>query len=210
MFESRMQAGRMLGRKLAAYKGKQNVIVLAIPRGGVETGYAIAGELGCPLGIVVSKKIPYPDQPELAIGAVCNGVIVLDKAFIAARGIGNEYVKREASRLESAVKARYRELAGNVPFPELDGKTVILTDDGIATGHTFLAALDFVGSRKPARIVAAVPVCPLESSARLLEKADEVVVLESPADFGAVGEWYHDFAQVSDDEVRKLLESPRL
>lgn len=204
-FADRFEAGRQLAEMLSKYKGRKDVIVLAIPRGGVETGYALASGLKCPLDIVISKKIPYPGQPELAIGAVCNDFVSLDSELIAVQRIGKEYVDAEISRLKESVKERYAKLAGKKDFPQLRGKTVILTDDGVATGHTFIAAADFVKSKKPASLIGAIPVGPPESLEIIKEKVDELVAIEKPEFFMAVGEFYRDFEQVSDEDVLKYL-----
>ncbi len=204
-FSDRFEAGRQLAERLSEYKGRKDVIVLAIPRGGVETGYALASELKCPLDIVISKKIPYPGQPELAIGAVCNDFVSLDTELIAVQRIGKGYVDAEISRLKESVKERYAKLTGKKDFPQLRGKTVILTDDGVATGHTFIAAVDFVRSKKPKSVIAAIPVGPPETLEMIMEKVDELVAIEEPEFFMAVGEFYRDFEQVSDEEVLSYL-----
>ena len=204
-FSNRIEAGRLLAESPSKHKGKKNAIVLAIPRGGVETGYGLAKALGCGLGIVVSKKLSYPGQEELAIGAVCNGNVSLDKQLIEAHSISRAYIDDEVGKLKASMGRRYAELAGKGRFPSLKGKTVILGDDGMATGHTFLAALDFIRGKSPARIVAAIPVGPQESMALLGKKADEVVALETPRHFMAVGEFYRSFEQLSDKGVRKYL-----
>jgi len=202
-FINRLEAGRNLADKLGKYKG--NCIVLAIPRGGVEVGYSLAKELNCPLDIIISKKIPYPGQPELAIGAVCNDMVSLDKSLISMHDIGNSYVKEEINKLNAAVKNRYAKLTGKSKFPDIKDKVVILTDDGLATGHTFFAAVDFVKSQKPKKIIAAVPVGPPDNLEILKKKVDELVVLETPAMFMAVGEFYSEFEQLTDEDVLSYL-----
>ncbi len=204
-FADRFDAGRQLAERLAGYKGRKDVIVLAIPRGGVEAGYALASQLKCPLDIVISKKIPYPGQPEVAIGAVCNGFVSLDKPLIAVHEIGAAYVDAEIGKLKAAVRERYERLAGKRDFPPLGNKTVILTDDGIATGHTFLAAVDFINGRKPKSVIAAIPVGPPEGLEMIREKVDRLVAIERPPLFMAVGEFYRDFEQLSDGDVLKYM-----
>ena len=179
--------------------------MLSIPRGGVEVGYALAKQIECRLDIVISKKVPYPGQPELAIGAICNDLVSLDKQLIEVQGISDSYIKEEIDKLKTAITNRYSELTGKPEFPEIKNKTVIVTDDGIATGHTFFAAIDFVKSKKPKKVIAAVPVGPHDSLERLRKKVDELVIIDTPSHFMAVGEFYRNFEQVSDEEVKSLL-----
>lgn len=205
IFSDRLEAGRLLAGRLREYKGKKGIIVLAIPRGGVEVGFAIARELKCGLDIVVSKKIPFPGQPETAIGAVCNEAVSLDQPFISLSGISDEYVSEEIRRIRGEVRERYGKLSSGKDFPEFEGKKVILTDDGIATGHTFEAAADFIRNRHPAKLIAAVPVGPPENIRSLKGKFDAMEVIEQPADFMAVGQFYRDFRQLNDRDVLKYL-----
>ncbi len=202
-FADRFDAGRQLAGRLSEYEGMKDVIVLAIPRGGVEVGYALASQLKCPLDIVISKKIPYPGQPELAIGAVCNDFVSLDEPLIAVQKVSRGYIDTEVGKLKAAVRERYEKLAGKKDFPQLKNKIAILVDDGIATGHTFLAAVNFVKSKKPKSVIAAIPVGPPESLEIIKEKVDKLVAIEKPSFFMAVGEFYRDFEQVSDEDVRK-------
>ncbi len=204
-FNDRLDAGRQLAEKLSEYEGRKDVIVLAIPRGGVEVGYALASQLKCQLDIVISKKIPYPGQPELAIGAVCNDFISLDEPLIEVQKISRNYVDAEIGKLKAVIRERYELLSGKKDFPQLKNKIVILTDDGIATGHTFLAAIEFVSSRKPKLVIAAIPVGPPESLDIVKEKVDELVAIEKQSFFMSVGEFYRDFEQLSDEDVRKYL-----
>ncbi len=209
-FTDRFDAGRQLAERLHEYKGGRDVIVLAIPRGGVEVGYALASQLKCPLDIVISKKIHYPGQPELAIGAVCNDFVSLDEPLISVQKISRGYVDSEIGKLKASVRERYEKLAGKKDFPQLKNRTVILTDDGIATGHTFLAAVDFINSRKPKSVIAAIPVGPPERIGIIGEKVNRLVALEKPSFFMAVGEFYGDFEQLSDDDVRKYLSKGKI
>jgi len=202
-FSDRIEAGKQLAEKLTKYK--RNAIILAIPRGGIEVGYAIAKQLNCALQIVVSKKIPYPGQPEIAIGAVCNDVVSLDKHLINAHNISDAYVKEQIASLQEKIKQRYAKLTSKKTFPELKNKIVIVTDDGIATGHTFFAAIDFIKTKNPKKIIAAIPVGPQESIEALTQAVDELIILEKPAFFMAVGEFYTDFEQLTDDDVLKYL-----
>ncbi|MBI2663814.1 phosphoribosyltransferase [Candidatus Woesearchaeota archaeon] len=202
VFADRFEAGRLLADRLGSCKG---ALVLAIPRGGVEVGYAIAKQLKSNLGILISKKIPYPGQPELAVGAVCNDVVLLDSQLIALHGISRQYIDAEVKNLKSSIKRRYMELTGKAGLPDMKDRTVVIADDGIATGHTFLAAVSCVKSQNPKKIVAAIPVGPPESLQLVKDKVDKLIVLEHPAYFMAVGEFYRDFQQVEDEEVINLL-----
>lgn len=202
-FINRLEAGRNLANKLGEYKGR--CLVLAIPRGGVEVGYALAQQLNCPLDIIISKKIPYPGQPELAIGAVCNDMVSLDNSLISVHDISRSYVEDEINKLKATIKNRYTKLTGKTHFPDIRDKVVIVTDDGLATGHTFFAAVEFVKSQKPKKIIAAVPVGPPDNLEILKKKVDELVVLEVPEYFMAVGEFYGEFTQLTDEDVLSYL-----
>lgn len=200
---NRLEAGNLLADKLEKYKRK--AIVLAIPRGGVEIGYSLAKQLNCPLDIIISKKIPYPGQPELAIGAVCNDMVSLDNSLISVHDISRSYVEDEINKLKATIKNRYTKLTGKTHFPDIRDKVVIVTDDGLATGHTFFAAVEFVKSQNPKKIIAAVPVGPPDNLEILKKKVDELVVLEVPEYFMAVGEFYGEFTQLTDEDVLSYL-----
>ena len=206
-FRDRTQAGRILAQDLAEHGGRDDVVVLALPRGGVPVGYELARELGAPLDVFVVRKVGVPGHEELAMGAVATGgVLVLDEGLIQRLGLG-------AAEVERAVAAELRELKrrevayrkGRAP-PELEGKTVILVDDGLATGSSMRAAAHAVRLRNPARVVVAVPVAAAETCAELRGDGDDVVCPLTPEPFYAVGLWYDDFSQTTDDEVRELLD----
>ena len=173
VFNDRLEAGNLLAKRLNV--SKENVIVLAIPRGGVEVGYSIAKKLNCSLDIVISKKLPYPGQPELAIGAVCNDIVSLDDSFVKIHGIGKEYVNEEVKKLQRLIRQRYTLLTGRNKFPSVKGKIVVLTDDGVATGHTFMAAVDFVKSHKPKLLIAAIPVGPPDTLEIIKKNVDKLL-----------------------------------
>ena len=182
-------------------------VVLGIPRGGVVTAVPVARALGARLDVVVPRKLGAPFNPELAIGAVAPGVQVLDERLIARLGVAMEFVDEEAAREEGEITRRvalYRH--GREP-PDLTGATVIVVDDGVATGATAIAALRWARGQGAARVVFAAPVGPRTTVARLAEECDEVVILETPASFYAVGEWYERFDQVEDGEVLEALAS---
>jgi putative phosphoribosyl transferase len=209
MFQNRADAGAQLAKKLLRYKGTR-AVVLALPRGGVVTGYEIAKALSLPLDIVAVRKIGHPASPEYAIGAVNeNGAIILNETEAAA--VDRRWLADETKRQQEEAKRRsvaYR--AGRVPLI-LAGTTAILVDDGVATGLTMRLAIRSVKVHKPARVVVAIPVAP-PGMARVLkaEGADDILVLEPPEDFmGAVGAHYTRFEQVEDDEVIRLMRSAR-
>jgi putative phosphoribosyl transferase len=205
-FRDRTEAGRLLGEQLREYAGRDDLIVLALPRGGVPVGYEVAKALGAPLDVFIVRKLGVPGHEELAMGAIATGgVAVLDEGLIRAVRIGRADIERvvatELRELERR-EARYR--GGRDP-PDLTGKTVILVDDGLATGSTMRAAAIAVRRCNPARIVVAVPVASPQTCDDFLDDVDEVLCVLTPRPFHAVGLWYEDFSQLSDDEVRNLL-----
>lgn len=211
VFADRTEAGRLLAQALEEYRGRGDVVVLGLPRGGVVVAYEVASTLGAPLDVVISRKIPAPGNPELAIGAVGpDGSVVRDPIAEQYPGVTSEYLERAVSREEAEIQRRTAAYRRDRPPVSLEGKTVIVVDDGIATGATMLATLRGLRAEKPKELVLAVPVAAPGSLARLSQEADRVVVLHTPEFFYAVGEWYHDFRQVSDEEVINLLEKRRL
>jgi predicted phosphoribosyltransferase len=204
-FDDRHQAGRLLGAAVAKL-GLQNVMVLAIPRGGVVVAEEVATILNAPLDLVVTRKIGAPDNPEYAIGAVTqDGEPVVDEAIIDSLGISREYVKREAARKAEEVKERIRNYRGDRPYPSFVGRSVVLVDDGIATGYTTMAAILSLRRQNPAHIVLATPIAPEETLTKLSNLVDRVVCLGTPKDFYAVGQFYRVFDQVDDAQVREIL-----
>lgn len=208
MFQDRLDAGSQLASKLSKYKGGKDVIVLGIPRGGVEVAYAIAKELKVNLGIAVSKKLSFPGNPELAIGAVAfGGVVSLDDSFALQHGIGRDYVEAEKRKLAAEIKRRY--LAYGIKFPNVKGKTAVVVDDGMATGHTVLAAVRAVRRGKPKKVIVAVPVSSQQAAELLRAEADEVICLSTPEWFMAVGEFYRSFPQLRDEDVVEYLKKAK-
>jgi putative phosphoribosyl transferase len=205
-FRDRRQAGQLLAERVHKYAGRDDVVVLALPRGGVPVGYEVAKALGAPLGLFLVRKVGVPGHEELAMGAIATGgLLVLDPHVVRALGI-------DQAALESAVAAEERELErraaaynGNRGPPQLESKTVILVDDGLATGSTMRAAALAVRRLHPARVVVAVPVAAAETCQEFEDIVDEIVCEVTPQPFRAVGLWYEDFTQTSDDEVRELL-----
>lgn len=207
MFEDRVDAGRQLGAALRRLALDQPV-VLALPRGGVPVAAQVAAALDAPLDLVLVRKIGAPFQPEYAVAAVVEGDpphVEVDEQMLDAAGTSREYVQREVpGHLLEIARRRRLYLGGRSPLP-LKGRTAVVVDDGIATGTTVRAALRALREREPARVVLAVPLAPAEELPRLRKLADEVVVLQTPSPFRAVGLHYRDFDQTSDEEVMRLL-----
>jgi putative phosphoribosyl transferase len=208
IFTDRAEAGGRLARALQ-HLAQEDAVVLAIPRGGVEVGAEVAREHGWALDIVVPRKVRAPSNPELGLGAIAPGVRVLDQAMVEGLGVSPEYLEREIAEQEEEIRRRQEAYRRGRPPEDLDGRVAIVVDDGVATGGTATAALRWARAQGARRVVLAVPVGPREGLRRLSEDADDVVVLETPEPFFAVGQWYRDFPQTSDDEVVSLLGSAR-
>jgi putative phosphoribosyl transferase len=211
MFANRREAGVVLGQVLAKYRGRSDLVVLALPRGGVPVGYEVARALGAPLDVFVVRKLGVPGHRELAMGAIASGAVrVLNREVIGWYGISPAVIEttacEELAELERR-EALYRKDREPAPIAR---HTVLLVDDGLATGATMKAALEALRAHRPARIVVAVPVGSPASCAQMRAVADEVICAREPEDFAAVGQYYADFGQTSDAEVRELLESPEL
>ncbi len=204
MFRDRYDAGEQLAKALSKYRGKKNVLLLAIPRGALQIGEVLHRELKAPLDIIVTKKIPHPMSEEYAIGAVGPG----GEWFVNAESAGDvapEFIEEQRKRLSEAVEERYRRYRGDRPMPVLKGKTVIIIDDGLATGSTMLAAIHVIREQKPAKIVVAVPVGPPDTVRKVAAEADETVCLLTPEAFFAIGAFYENFTQVKDEEATAIL-----
>lgn len=209
-FADREDGGRRLAAALTAYRSDANAIVLGLPRGGVVTAAAIAEALGLPLDVLVVRKLGTPGQEELAMGAVGpGGIRVLNEDVVGSLRISDAQIEAE-TRHETEELERREALfrSGHAPL-QLEGKIVILVDDGLATGSTMAAAVSVVRRHHPAKIVLAVPVAPIDTVERFEPLVDELVCLETPSPFYAVGSWYSDFTQVEDDEVVRILERAR-
>jgi predicted phosphoribosyltransferase len=205
LFRDRADAGRRLAERLTHLRHEEP-IVLALPRGGVTVGYEVARVLGAPLDVIVARKLGAPFQPELGIGAIApGGVRVLNEEAVRWLGISEEEIGRIAERESREMERRIRLYRGDQPMPDLRGRTVILVDDGIATGVTTRAAIESVRQSRPQKLVLAVPVCAAETSDILQQEVDEFICLSIPTEFVAVGVWYENFTQVSDEEVIQLL-----
>jgi predicted phosphoribosyltransferase len=179
--------------------------VLGIPRGGVIVAAEVARHLGAPLDVVVPRKIGAPHNPELGVGAIAPGVAVLDESMIARLGVDRAYLRREIGAQEAEIERRSAVYRGGRPPLDVAGRTVVVIDDGVATGGTAVASLRWARAHGAKRVVLAVPVAPAASLRRLAREADRIVVLETPEPFSAVGEWYRRFGQASDDDVVRCL-----
>jgi putative phosphoribosyl transferase len=210
-FSDRSHAGQLLAQKLREYASNPDVVILALPRGGVPVGFEVAFALNAPLDIIVVRKLGVPDRVELAMGAIASGAVrVLNQEIIDWLQIRPAVIDR-VTELETAELGR-REQAyrGAMPALEIAGKIAILIDDGIATGSTMRAALEVVRSRNPQRVVIAVPTAPVSTTKELRGVADDFVCVISSDAFVGVGQWYEDFRQVSDEVTRDLYERARL
>jgi predicted phosphoribosyltransferase len=206
MFRDRTDAGRRLAAKLRTLAGRDDVIVLALPRGGVPVGYEVARSLGVPLDVFLVRKLGTPGREELAMGAIASGgVRVLNTEVVRVLGITPDEIAEAAAAEEEELRRREEAYRDSRPALDLRGKTVILVDDGLATGSTMRAAVAAVRKFGPARVIVAVPVGAAETCAEFRSVADDVVCVDTPEPFFAVGNWYMDFAQTTDDEVRELL-----
>jgi len=205
-FRDRSDAGRQLAAKLAPYADRPDVLVLALPRGGVPVGYEVARELGAPLDVFLVRKLGVPGHEELAMGAVATGgVRVLNDQVVRALGIPDYVIDAVAEWEERELARRERLYRGDRPPPDVRGKTVILVDDGLATGATMHAAVQALREQQPARIVVAVPTASPEACDELRKEVDDAICAVTPEPFYAVGLWYENFSQTTDEEVRELL-----
>jgi predicted phosphoribosyltransferase len=207
-FRDRRDAGHRLAQRFDAYLGISDVIVLALPRGGVPIGYEIATRISAPLDVLVVRKLGVPGHAELAMGAITSGGIrIVDQRIVNVLGISREAFAAVELRERAELARRDRMFRGGRAPLEVTGKLAILVDDGLATGASMAAAIEALRTRDPARIVGAVPVAPSETCQALRKRADEMICLVTPDPMYAVGVWYEDFTQTTDDEVRALLDA---
>jgi len=205
-FRDRREAGRLLAAKLTAYANRPDVIVLALPRGGVPVAYEVARALNAPLDIFLVRKLGVPGYEELAMGAIATGGIrVLNDQLVGGLRIPDYVVDEVAASEQQELARRERLYRGDRPAPDVRGRTVILVDDGLATGATMLAAVKALRQQQPARIVVAVPTAAPETCEQLRAEVDDIICAITPEPFHAVGLWYEDFSQTTDEEVRDLL-----
>jgi predicted phosphoribosyltransferase len=206
VYEDRADAGRALAAALAAWRGAANAIVLGLPRGGVPVAYEIAAALGLPLDVLLVRKLGLPAQPELAMGAIASGgALVVNDEVVRYLTPGDDAFETVRAREQRELERREREYRGDRPPLDVRDRTGILVDDGLATGATMEAAVRSLRALGAARVVVAVPVASIEARERIASLADEIVCLATPEWFSAVGQWYRDFGQTSDAEVRELL-----
>jgi predicted phosphoribosyltransferase len=205
-FRDRSEAGRLLAQQLAEYANRSDVLVLALPRGGVPVAYEIAQRLGAPLDVFLVRKLGVPWHRELAMGAIASGGIeVLNEEVVRTYGIPRHVLDAVAANEAQELDRRMREYRGDRPLPQLEGRVVMLVDDGIATGSTMRAAVAALRRQHPAEIVVAVPVAAVDTREALRQEVDRMVCLSTPQTFAAVGDWYDDFSQTSDEQVRAHL-----
>ncbi len=206
VFSDRFEAGELLARKLAVYRDDPNTIVVALPRGGVPVAQVIAKTLHLPMDIFFVKKIPSPYNPEAAIGAISeNGMEYINERAVAMLNVARPYIDEQEAKILEGI--RQKRTIYNKPRLDVQGKRVILVDDGVATGASMYLAAKALKAEGAKEVIIAVPVAPPDSIALLKEAADGVVVIDVPVDFMAVGQFYRDFHQLSDEEVKELLDS---
>jgi predicted phosphoribosyltransferase len=209
-FHDRSEAGRLLAAKLGAYANRPDVLVLALPRGGVPVAYEVARALNAPLDVFLVRKLGVPGHEEYAMGAIATGgVRVLNEEAVRALGVPDYAIDAVAAKEQQELARRARLYRGDRPPPDVRGKTVILVDDGLATGATMQAAVKALRQEQARRIVVAVPVAAPETCEQLKEQVDDIICAVTPEPFYAVGLWYQDFSQTTDEEVRELLERAR-
>jgi putative phosphoribosyl transferase len=210
IFSDRRDAGARLAEALDSFANKSDVVVLALPRGGVPVGYEIAKQLGVPLDVLVVRKLGVPGHEELAMGAIASGgSLIVNRELVRTLGIPDATLHHTIERERRELERRERVFRGDRPPLDVTGKTVIVVDDGLATGSTMLAAIQALRARHPAQLVVAVPVASPDTCQTLRTYVDQMICLYTPEPFYGVGLWYDDFSQTTDEEVRELLERAR-
>ncbi len=208
LFKNRTEAGKQLTKALTSVN--EDALILAVPRGGVVVGYEIAHALNLPLDVTIAKKIGAPGNPELAVGAVAeDGTYLLDDSVVEMLGVPQDYILAEVERQKTEIKRRLKTYRGDALDPEIKGREIILVDDGVATGSTLKAALRSLQKRGAKTVTVAVPVGPVDTILELKKQANRVVCLATPEPFYAIGEFYEDFNQTTDNEVIELLKRCR-
>ena len=207
-FLDRTDAGQVLARGLQQYKNQPDVLILGLPRGGVPVAYEVARELNAPLDVFVVRKLGVPGHEELGMGAIATGgVRILHEGIVREVGISPETIEAVSAREQAELERRERLYRGDRPAPTIKGRTVVIIDDGLATGSTMKAAIQAVRQQDPRRLIVAVPTAPSETCEQLKESVDHVVCALTPEPFFAVGGSYADFTQITDEEVRELIAS---
>ena len=206
LFQDRFEAGRLLASRLSQFANRNDVIVLGLPRGGVPVAFEVARILKSPLDVFVVRKLGVPGEEELAMGAIASsGIRVVNRNVVDALGIKNDQIERVAAEQQTELERREREYRDGRPMLEVRGRTAILVDDGLATGSSMRSAVAALRKRDPAQIVVAIPVAAPSVYQELKSEADQVVCVATPEHFVAVGQWYLDFRQTGDEQVRELL-----
>lgn len=206
IFRDRVEAGQVLAKKLQHFAGQKDAIVLALPRGGVPVGYEIAEALGIPLDVFLVRKLGVPGHEELAFGAIAmSGITVFNDEIIRQLDLKQTIIAAVIAREQIVLEERNKKYRGNRPYPDLKNRTVILVDDGIATGATMRAAAKAIRQLGCLQLIIAVPVAPREALTQFSQFANQIICLETPADFFAIGSWYEAFPQTTDAEVYRLL-----
>jgi predicted phosphoribosyltransferase len=206
IFRDRADAGRRLAERLTAYADRPDVLVLALPRGGVPVAFEVAARLKAPLDIFLVRKLGVPGQEELAMGAIATGgVRVVNRSVVEYLRIPGEVIDAVAAEEQRELERRERAYRDDRPAPDVSGRAVILVDDGLATGSTMRAAAAALRRQRPARVIVAIPVSSPETCEELRAEVDDVVCAATPRPFQGVGQWYEDFSQTADEEVRELL-----
>ena len=207
LFKDRTAAGQVLAKELAAYANRSDVLVLGLPRGGVPVAFEVAKALNAPLDVFLVRKLGVPGQEELAMGALASGgVRVFNEEVVAGLGLSETIINKVAEKEQQELERRERLYRDDRPAPDLHGRTVILVDDGLATGATMRAAVRALQQQQPARLVVGVPVSSPETCQEFQTEVDDIVCARTPRPFYSVGLWYDDFSQTTDDEVRDLLQ----
>jgi predicted phosphoribosyltransferase len=208
LFDDRQDAGRQLGQKLRSYADRDDTLVLALPRGGVPVAYEVARAMAAPLDVFIVRKLGTPGQRELAMGAVASGgIVVVNHDVLRWLRLPESAIEAAAAPARAEMERQEKAFRGDRPPVSIEGRIVVLVDDGLATGSTMRAALRAVSARRPQRVIVAVPVGAASTCEELRREADEVVCLQTPESFRSVGQWYRDFTQTEDDEVREYLTS---
>ena len=207
-FRNRTEAGQVLARRLQQYKNQPDVLILGLPRGGVPVAYEVARELNAPLDVCIVRKLGVPGHEELGMGAIATGgVRTLHEGIIREIGISPQTIEAVSAREQAELERRERLYRGDRPAPTIKGRTVVIVDDGLATGSTMKAAIQAVRQQDPRQVIVAVPTAPSETCEQLKESADHVVCALTPEPFFSVGGSYADFTQITDGEVRDLIAS---
>ncbi len=207
-YRDRREAGRVLGERLASLAGRQDILVLGLPRGGVPVAWEVARRLRAPVDVFVVRKLGFPGHEELAMGAIASGGVRVLNPEAIAYGVTRDDIERVTEKERRELERRERLFRGDRPPVRVAGRTVILVDDGLATGSTMRAAVRALRQQQAARIIVAVPIAAPSTCAEMEKEADEVVCAATPEPFRAVGLWYEDFTQTTDEEVRELLDRP--